>query len=90
MVRLAPTARSAAIRRLGARTTINETLSHTAGDFDGDGRADLGAPLLDLNLAASMGSGFKQPHRAATNLFDIPVSADYDGVGHAELAIFRP
>ena len=73
--------------------TIVETLSHTAFDFDGDGRADLALFRVSTAqwIVAPSGNGsLNIPSFGATNLFDIPVAADFDGVGHAELAVFRP
>jgi hypothetical protein len=82
---------------IGAQSTATVTIVNDgprpAGDFDGDGRTDLGVfrPATAQWLVQPSGNGPWNPVSfGAPNLLDIPVPADYLGAGHAELAVFRP
>ena len=62
-----------------------------AGDFDGDGRADLAVyrPATGQWFIARSTAGFLQVAWGAPALGDIPAPADYDGDGKTDVAVFR-
>ena len=65
----------------------------TPGDFDGDGKSDLGVfrpATAQWIVSYSGGSGALINQFGATNLYDIPVNGDYDGTGKVIQAVFRP
>jgi uncharacterized delta-60 repeat protein len=80
--RLVSAAASFAVARLLGRGTI--------GDFDGDGRSDIGVfrpgdGTWYLNRSAS--SPIEYPFGSSS---DHPLVADFDGDGESDIAIFRP
>jgi hypothetical protein len=74
--------------------TVIDNTYRAAGDFDADGRSDVGvfrpstAQWFVLRSTAGLLSPF--PSFGAPNLGDIPLVGDFDGVGHSEIAVFRP
>ena len=78
----------------GVVTPANFSLTNTAaaGDFDGDGKADVAV------WRPSLGEWFLIPSLTPTSFRvqqwgtngDIPVRGDYDGDGKADIAVFRP
>jgi hypothetical protein len=67
-------------------TAAPAPLQPYAGDFSGDGKAELAVFRPASGLWAVRGvtrAGFGQPG-------DIPVPADYNGNGRSEIAVFRP
>jgi len=66
----------------------------SAGDFDGDGKTDLGvfrvATAQWITRPTTVGKGSVASVYGAPGLADIPVPGDYDGLGHAEQAYFNP
>jgi len=82
-------AAGSAIRGRAAATLPRAT---AAGDFDGDGKSDLGVfhPRSGSWYAALSGGGALSTESVATQPGDIPVIADYDGDGRADLSIWRP
>jgi hypothetical protein len=62
------------------------------GDFDGDGKTDLGVfrPSTAQWLIADSSGGSSASTFGGTNYVTIPVPADYDGIGRSEYAVFLP
>jgi hypothetical protein len=62
-----------------------------SGDFDGDGRADLGVYRGSTGqwFIAQSSAGVLQQSWGAPSLGDLPVPGDYDGDGKTDIAVFR-
>jgi hypothetical protein len=91
-VALRARARDAAGNQGAPGATFNLTIGRpAAGDYDGDGKADLATfrpgPAATWTILQSAAGPRVQPFGTRV---DIPVPADYDGDGRADLAVFRP
>jgi virginiamycin B lyase len=78
---------------LGRLVYTPDNATDRAGDFDGDGRADLAVFRSGSALwlaAYSSGTGALVQPFGGANFYDLPITADYDGDGRADLAVFRP
>jgi hypothetical protein len=75
-------------------STANVTVVDASpGDFNGDGRTDLGVfrPSTATWLSSySSGGGSLVQAFGNAGQSDIPVPGDYDGAWHAQMAVFRP
>ena len=79
------------VERLEARTALSGLTA--AVDFEGDGLSN--PSFVDLassqwTIRRSDGTPAVLHAFGASNLQDVPVPGDYDGVGHTEQAVFRP
>jgi regulation of enolase protein 1 (concanavalin A-like superfamily) len=77
-----------------AATTTSDVEPSIAGDFDGDGKADLAAYQADTGdwQIASSSTSFAE---VSTTRFggvagDVPMAADYDGDGRSDMSYYRP
>ena len=83
---------------LGGSSTTVVTLvnsqNEVIGDFDGDGRTDMGVfrPTTTQFIIRQTTAGTLTPFPTlgAANLIDTPIVGDFDHVGHAQVAVFRP
>lgn len=68
------------------------TNAHTAGDFDGDGKAELVMRNTEtyLNFVKNIESGDIERITFGRDTQDIPVEGDFDGDGKSDIAVRRP
>ena len=72
---------------------IGSLPAHRPGDFDGDGRSEVGVftPATGVWSLLASSNGYTVPQIVAWgHRGDLPVAADYDGDGWSDIAVYRP
>ncbi len=75
-----------------ASSVLSIRILAVAGDFDGDGKADVATynPSTALWSIRSSSTGAVSTFGFGWTGLDVPVAADYEGTGKDDLAVFRP